>query len=238
MKRCKNCQHENLQESMYCEKCGAPLDHVYTAADYTVPSQSIYTTISSENQVSPPPPPSYSYPPPAQNVSYTTAPAAENYQVDRPYRYSSPNNNFYANNFPGALPATPPPVRERSTTGSVISSLFYLWGIFWAAFGLFGTFIGDLSESSDAVLLIGVVLIGIIALILLLIYHKQARLRSGKRTIWIGVASVLAFLVLIASEGILMAQHFPDEREAYLQNIYLGIPLFMYGVVIAVLAFI
>ncbi|GCE05281.1 hypothetical protein [Dictyobacter aurantiacus] len=122
-------------------------------------------------------------------------------------------------------------------TGSVISSLFYLWGIFWAAFGLFGTFMGDLSENSDGVLLIGVFLIGIIALILLLIYHKQARLRSGKRAIWIVVASVLAFLVLIASEIILMDQRLSSAREDYLRNIYLGIPLFVYGVVVAVLAF-
>lgn len=237
MKRCQTCQYENSQESMYCEKCGAPLDQMYTTADYTVPSQSMYTTIDNEAHVSLPPPPPSSYPP-SQGINYANSPAPENYQINGSYSYSSPNNNPYGNNFAGAAPFIPQLTRERSMTGSVVSSLFYLWGLFWAAFGLFGAFTGDLTPTVDAVILIGVVIIGIIALILLLTYYKEARLRSGWRAVWILVASVLAFLVLLASEGILMAQHLPVKKADYLQNLYIGIPLFIYGVVIAILAFI
>ncbi|GHO88771.1 zinc ribbon domain-containing protein [Dictyobacter formicarum] len=237
MKRCKTCQHENAQESMYCEKCGAPLNHIYTTMDYTVPSQSMYTTIDNEAQVSPPPPPLSGYSPP-QSINYVTSLAPENYQANGPYSYSSPDNNPYGSNFAGAMPFTPQPTRERSAAGSVVSSLFYLWGLFWVALGLFGTFSEDLPSDADAVILIGVVIIGVIALILLLIYYKQARIRSGWRAVWILVASVLSFLILLASEGILMIQHLSDKTEAYLQNFYIGIPLCIYGLVVTVLAFI
>ncbi|GCE19305.1 hypothetical protein [Dictyobacter kobayashii] len=94
-----------------------------------------------------------------------------------------------------------------------------------------------MTPNVDAVILVGVFIIGIIVLILLLIFYKEARIRSRWRLIWTLVASVLDFLVLIAAEGLVMIQHLPSSVEPAVTDYYLGIPLCLYGFVVAVLAF-
>lgn len=231
MKRCQSCTYENAATSMYCERCGFLLDA--NSIDYTVPAQSIYSTVNEE--VPPPPPlstPSV-YTSGVDNNYYTPPQMGANQMNGTAYAYAPTN---YAPN--AASYADPTTAPRRTIGGSILSSILYLWGLFWAVLGFFAIYSDDLNTGFLGLIISVGLLLGLVILILLLIFYKEPRLKIRWRTLSALGVTVLGFFALFIGESLLMAQRYPQTVADHMQNYYLGIPLCIYGLAMTVIAFI
>ncbi|GER88255.1 hypothetical protein KDW_24170 [Dictyobacter vulcani] len=86
-------------------------------------------------------------------------------------------------------------------------------------------------------IIFGGLLLGLVILVLLLILYKEPRLKTGWRVIGSLGVTVLGFFALFIGEALFMTHKYPTAIESHMQNYYLGIPLGIYGLAMAVVAF-
>ena len=231
MKRCPSCNCENAAISMYCERCGFLLDA--NSNEYTHAAQAMYNTVNEEVSLPPPPQSAPSLHTSGVENNYYAAPQSSGYQMDGPVYAYAPTS--YA---PNVASYSPPVIsRRRTVGGSIVSSILYLWGLVWAILGLFGIYLKDLNEGFLGLIIFGGLLLGLVILVLLLILYKEPRLKTGWRVIGSLGVTVLGFFALFIGEALFMAHKYPTGIESNMQNYYLGIPLAIYGLAMAVVAF-
>lgn len=192
MKRCPNCNHENAQANMYCERCGtllaAPPEQTYASVNeaYTSSGEQSATTQDYYSPVPPPPPASRNgyhqasmeVPPPPPSAYYTPAPYV---QAPAPnYSYADP------------LPV----VRPRSFGAALLSSILYLVGAFCIAFGVAGFMLYGTSTTLVGFVFVALSIVALVGLVPLLIVRKQLVLKWWARVLIILGLTIAATVVL------------------------------------------
>lgn len=225
MKRCPNCNYENNQVSIYCERCGTFLappsatsfpEQTYASVNeaYTLPVDRPATTQEQSYYSSTPPPMQSIYstpinvPPPS---SLYNSPPAPNYS------YGIPSSS-----------APPPERRQRSFGATLLSALLYLLGALCVAFGATGFALHETSSLLIGSVFIVLCLVALLALILLLIFRKHLILRWWMRVLIILVLTIVGTIALAVAGNI-----------TYGSSVYpaLGTVLVTYGLITAIVAF-
>ena len=191
MKRCPNCNHENAQANMYCERCGtllaAPAEQTYASVNeaYTSPGERSATTQDYHSPVPPPPPAGRN----GYQVPMEVIPSPpEAYYNPPPYAYAPTPNYRYAEPIPV--------VRPRSFGVALLSSILYLVGAFCIAFGVAGFMLYGSSTTLVGFVFIALAIVALVGLVPLLIVRKRLVLKWWARVLIILGLTIVATVVL------------------------------------------
>ncbi len=220
MKRCHNCNHENAQANMYCERCGTPLSAPVTEQTYasmheayTTPGERSVTTQDQSYYNPPPPPPVQSIyqvpvdgPPPPPSTFYNPA--------------LTPNYGFSNRDASQE--------RRRSLGATLFSALLYLVGAFCFVFGIAGFMLYGTSTTLVGFVFIVLSIVALIVLIPLLIARKHLVLKW-----WIRLLIVVGLTIaaIIALFGIAAMNSAGSNFTAF------GVVFIIYGFATAIVAF-
>jgi hypothetical protein len=150
------------------------------------------------------------------------------------YQYEQYRERWNAD--PLAKPYAPP--RRRSSAATLVSILLFLLATGSGFLGLTGTLLGAAPSLPDAVLgviLIAQVIFSIVLLIIVLIKHKQPRMRTWLRLLFALGATVLAFIAAIIMVALSDPSNLGSEKNP-LENVALGIVFLVYWIVVAFVA--
>lgn len=127
------------------------------------------------------------------------------------------------------------PPNRRTIGGTLLSILFYLWGMLVYILGIGGLFASAyaLSRVARGGIMIGLGMISLMSLTAILILHKHPRLRWGMRLLVELAAMGLGLLTFFISAGVTDAIYGPRSPQV---NLTLGIIALVYGLVTMVLA--
>nr|BBH95714.1 hypothetical protein KTA_39130 [Thermogemmatispora argillosa] len=251
MKRCcPSCGRENDTASSFCAFCGSTLSEAYTDLTELLPREeqpgysNVRLPLSSERldplderQYRPltPLPSSpgaaaspYPLVPPAPPVPSVPAMASalDPYAQGMNGLPSGPYVIAGVDSISAGLPSQP---RRRGWGEGLIGTLLYLWGAFSAFIGVTGLLI----QTPEAILntfMIGTCIGELIALPLLLIFHRYPRLRLGKRLLAQGL-TLLGGIALVVIGSVVASLYKP------LSDFALGLAFLLYGVTTMALAF-
>lgn len=219
MAQCPNCSLENNLTSPYCARCGAFLQgetstlHEDGSLDYTFLSSRNAPALSS---LIPTPQDSAPItPPPTMFTSQIPAPITPHPILPIPQRQARSQP------------------RPRTFIHTLLSIIFYLIGASCFAFGTFAMLMPLMSNTKNAFILIGILIISIVILILVLIRHKTPRLRLRRLLLWIPLLTVCGFIVLFAAAAILSLMH---SSNTLAEDVVFGFIVALYGLIVAVIA--
>lgn len=236
MKRCPNCNYENAQANMYCERCGTLLsspsantfsEQTYASVNeaYTSPVDSPATTQEPSYYNSSTPYSSTPPPPPPMMQSIYSAPLDG--PLSQPPLYNSPPVPGYSYSPPSSfVPQSQP--GKRGFGAALLSSLLYLFGALCVAFGAAGLMLHDTSNLLIGIVFIVLCVVALIALVLLLIFRKYLALKGWVRVLITVGLTIVGALALFVAEGI---------SRGSSQYVALGIVIVTYGLITAIVAF-
>lgn len=239
MKRCcPSCGRENDTASSFCAFCGSTLAEAYTDLTELLPREEQAGYVNARLPLA------SDLPNPLDERQYRSLTpllaspeiAVPSYSLEGaafdPYAQGARAQKPGPYPLSGALSVSLSPEQQQRRRGwgeGVISTLLYLWGAFFAFFG-----VGGLSLSMPSIvmgsLILGVGACELVVLPLVLLLHRYPHLRLGKRLLAEGLTLLIGIpLVLLAAvlNGI-------AESLAYYA---LGMVCLLYGVVTMVLAF-